>query len=66
MACNWTVHDFKQPPSLVCIAPVEGATDEYREIMCRGGVPFTSVFEWVANTLRGREGTPTLTKFSVS
>jgi predicted acyl esterase len=44
----------EQPPSLKCIAPFEGVSDIYREIICRGGVPYTEFFSWVASTLRGR------------
>jgi uncharacterized protein len=54
LAIGQWVTAIEQPPSLKCIAPWEGATDVYREISCRGGVPFTSFFEWVAGTLRGR------------
>jgi len=43
----------EQPPSLKCIAPFEGVSDIYREIICRGGVPYTAFFKWVASTLRG-------------
>jgi putative CocE/NonD family hydrolase len=43
----------EQPPSLKCIAPFEGVSDIYREIICRGGVPYTAFFQWVASTLRG-------------
>jgi predicted acyl esterase len=44
----------EQPPSLKCIAPFEGASDIYREIICRGGIPYSPFFEWVAGTLRGQ------------
>ncbi len=53
LAIGQWVTAVEQPPSLKCIAPWEGATDIYREISCRGGVAFTSFFEWVASTLRG-------------
>ena len=37
---------IQKPPSLKCIAPWEGFTDKYRDLICRGGVPkvnFTSL-----------------------
>ena len=43
----------ERPPSLKCIAPFEGASDMYRDMLCRGGIPFTSFLDWVASTLRG-------------
>ena len=43
----------EQPPSLKCIAPFEGASDMYRDMLCRGGIPFTAFLDWVAGTLRG-------------
>jgi predicted acyl esterase len=48
----------EQPPSLKCIAPFEGASDIYREIICRGGIPYSAFFEWVAGTLRGEAERP--------
>jgi uncharacterized protein len=54
----------EQPPSLKCIAPFEGASDIYREIICRGGIPYSAFFEWVAGTLRGEAGRPRCFKYS--
>ncbi|KAJ5711468.1 hypothetical protein N7488_005624 [Penicillium malachiteum] len=38
----------ERPPHLSCIAPLEGASDIYREIICRGGVPCKPFFEFMA------------------
>lgn len=37
---QWTAA-AEQPPHLVAIAPWEGLTDEYRDTICRGGIPDT-------------------------
>ena len=55
----------EQPPSLKCIAPFEGASDIYREIICRGGIPYSAFFEWVAGTLRGEAARPRSFKYSL-
>ncbi|KAF7586526.1 hypothetical protein BBP40_008698 [Aspergillus hancockii] len=44
----------ERPPHLTCIAPLEGATDFYRETLCRGGVPFTPFWEMLRSCLSGR------------
>lgn len=36
--CQWYIAAEK-PPHLVCIAPWEGTSDIYRELMCWGGIP---------------------------
>lgn len=38
----------EQPPHLACIAPLEGATDFYRETLCRGGVPYKPFWKLLA------------------
>ncbi|KAF9875483.1 X-Pro dipeptidyl-peptidase C-terminal non-catalytic domain-containing protein [Colletotrichum karsti] len=43
------------PPSLKAIAPWEGFTDKYREVVCRGGIPDATFINLVYNgTIRGR------------
>ncbi|KAE8347389.1 hypothetical protein BDV24DRAFT_157681 [Aspergillus arachidicola] len=44
----------KQPPHLRCIAPLEGAGDLYRDILCRGGIPQTPFWDFLSGLLRGR------------
>ncbi|GFF83783.1 putative serine esterase Mb1866c [Aspergillus lentulus] len=44
----------ERPPHLYCIAPLEGATDFYRETLCRGGVPFTPFWAMLRSCLSGR------------
>ncbi|KAH0594681.1 hypothetical protein MHUMG1_07515 [Metarhizium humberi] len=43
-----------QPPHLKCIAPLEGAGDLYRDILCRGGIPQTAFWNFLSGLLRGR------------
>jgi hypothetical protein len=43
----------EQPPSLTCIAPLEGCSDFYRETLCRGGVPNTPFWELICSSLFG-------------
>ncbi|KAE8406400.1 alpha/beta-hydrolase [Aspergillus pseudonomiae] len=43
-----------QPPHLKCIAPLEGAGDLYRDILCRGGIPQTPFWDFLSGVLRGR------------
>jgi uncharacterized protein len=43
----------QQPPSLKCIAPLEGSSDLYREIHVRGGIACTPFLEWMMGNLRG-------------
>ncbi|OCL02189.1 alpha/beta-hydrolase [Glonium stellatum] len=38
----------ERPPHLACIAPLEGCSDLYREVVCRGGVPFTPFTRFLA------------------
>jgi uncharacterized protein len=38
-AAQWFIA-AEQPPCLTCIAPLEGLSDLYREVICRAGVPF--------------------------
>lgn len=44
----------ENPPHLTCIAPLEGATDFYRETLCRGGVPFKPFWDMLRTCLVGR------------
>ncbi|KAJ5392912.1 hypothetical protein N7465_011886 [Penicillium sp. CMV-2018d] len=44
----------ERPPHLKCIAPLEGASDMYRELLCRGGVPQTAFWDYLANFMVGR------------
>src|ERR1700742_4397256 len=43
----------ERPPSLKCIAPLEGSGDLYREIHVRGGIACTPFLEWMMTNLRG-------------
>lgn len=43
----------EQPPHLKCIAPLEGASDLYREILCRGGIPQIPFWAFLSSVLRG-------------
>jgi predicted acyl esterase len=46
---------IEKPPSLKCIAPWEGFTDKYRDLICRGGVPKYNFASFIFNkTIRGR------------
>ncbi|KAK5052760.1 hypothetical protein LTR84_002626 [Exophiala bonariae] len=47
----------ERPPHLKCIAPFEGASDVYRELICRGGVPGKAFVKFLAGLLFGRNGT---------
>jgi uncharacterized protein len=38
---------MSQPPSLKAIAPWEGFSDVYREVIRRGGIPWTPFLKWV-------------------
>ena len=42
-----------QPPHLACIAPLEGAGDLYRDILCRGGIPQVPFWDFLSGLLRG-------------
>ncbi|KAL2843742.1 Alpha/Beta hydrolase protein [Aspergillus pseudoustus] len=44
----------EQPPHLAAIAPLEGASDPYREDSFRGGVPWTTFSRMITSTLQGR------------
>ncbi|KAK2027851.1 alpha/beta-hydrolase [Colletotrichum zoysiae] len=44
----------ERPPHLKCIAPLEGASDIYREIICRGGVPCKAFLRFLAEQNFGR------------
>ncbi|KAE9366270.1 alpha/beta-hydrolase [Stipitochalara longipes BDJ] len=44
----------ENPPHLKCIAPLEGASDTYRENLCRGGVAQTVFARFIAAGLFGR------------
>lgn len=43
----------EQPPHLAAIAPWEGATDYYRDLLCRGGVPETAFIELIYGGMFG-------------
>ncbi|KAG4414117.1 hypothetical protein IFR04_012769 [Cadophora malorum] len=46
---------IEKPPALKCIAPWEGFTDMYRDLICRGGVPKANFTSFIFNkTIRGR------------
>ncbi|CAK7201833.1 hypothetical protein SEUCBS139899_004548 [Sporothrix eucalyptigena] len=45
-ASQWYIA-AENPPHLACIAPLEGFSDLYREILCRGGVPYTPFFRFL-------------------
>ncbi|OJJ06472.1 hypothetical protein ASPVEDRAFT_140358 [Aspergillus versicolor CBS 583.65] len=44
----------EQPPHLKCIAPLEAASDMYRELLCRGGIPQWPFWGFLAETMCGR------------
>ena len=44
----------ERPPHLCCIAPMEGASDVYRELLCRGGVPTKAFMGMLPGTLFGK------------
>ncbi|KAH8693345.1 Alpha/Beta hydrolase protein [Phaeosphaeriaceae sp. PMI808] len=39
LACTQWFIAAERPPHLTCILPLEGMSDLYREVLCRGGVP---------------------------
>lgn len=43
----------ERPPHLKCIAPLEGASDMYRELWCRGGIPQWPFWGFLAETMCG-------------
>lgn len=45
----------ERPPHLKCIAPLEGASDVYRELLCRGGVPQTAFWGYLADLMVGKQ-----------
>ncbi|KAJ3548657.1 hypothetical protein NM208_g901 [Fusarium decemcellulare] len=52
---QWTAA-VQKPPSLKCIAPWEGFTDKYRDVVCRGGIPKRDFVSFIFNkTIRGRQ-----------
>ena len=44
----------EKPPHLKCIAPWEGAGDQYREMLMRGGIPQTDFMEFVLSAFPGK------------
>jgi len=46
----------ENPPHLTCFAPWEGASDFYRDTLCRGGVPYPCDLMWnlLETTMIGR------------
>ncbi|RSL54657.1 hypothetical protein CEP53_007364 [Fusarium sp. AF-6] len=52
---QWTAA-IQKPPSLKCIAPWEGFTDKYRDVVCRGGIPSKGFVSFIFDkTIRGRQ-----------
>lgn len=43
----------QRPPHLKCIAPLEGMSDLFQEVMCRGGIPDANFFNMVVAMLKG-------------
>jgi predicted acyl esterase len=43
-----------QPPSLKALAPWEGFGDNYREVVRRGGIPWTPFLKWVLLGIPGK------------
>jgi predicted acyl esterase len=43
----------ERPPHTKCIAPLEGASDIYRELICRGRIPGWAFFGFIAETMSG-------------
>ena len=44
----------ERPLHLKCIAPFEGASDTYREMACRGGVPTKAFIRFITSALFGK------------
>lgn len=44
----------EQPPHLLAIAPLEGASDSFRETSFRGGIPATVFARSIAEALPGK------------
>ncbi|KAH7201147.1 Alpha/Beta hydrolase protein [Fusarium oxysporum] len=56
MATTQWATAIQKPPSLKCIAPWEGFTDKYRDVVCRGGIPKRDFVNFIFNkTIRGRQ-----------
>ena len=53
--CQYFAADLK-PPHLAAIAPWEGYSDIYRDVVCRGGIPGAEFLNAVNKTLRLPEG----------
>ncbi|MEM7023582.1 MAG: CocE/NonD family hydrolase [Pseudomonadota bacterium] len=53
------------PPSLKAMAPWEGQTDSYREVLYHGGVPETSFTKFWLNRINGLANTPPLPEHDV-
>lgn len=49
---QWSIA-AERPPHLKCIAPFEGFSDLYKEILCRGGVPYPTFWQFLSSLLRG-------------
>ena len=49
-----------KPPHLAAIAPWEGYSDIYRDVVCRGGIPGAEFLDAINKTLRLREGIESL------
>jgi predicted acyl esterase len=43
----------ERPPHLACIAPWEGCTDMYRQLVCRGGIPEVGFMDMLMDNLYG-------------
>ena len=46
----------QQPPHLVCIAPWESTTDQYRECLYEGGIPMLTFNEYIVSSVTGLGG----------
>ncbi|VUC23379.1 unnamed protein product [Clonostachys rosea] len=46
----------EKPPHLKAIAPWEGLSDVYRELLCRGGIPNSSFFDFRSKGYCGKNG----------
>ncbi|KAF9880406.1 x-pro dipeptidyl-peptidase c-terminal non-catalytic domain-containing protein [Colletotrichum karsti] len=51
--CQWYIA-VERPPHLACIAPFEGASDNLRESLSRGGIPAPPFMKMLQNLLVGR------------
>ena len=52
-AAQWFIA-AERPPHLTAIAPWEGWSDSFRDMLCRGGIPATAFFETLLQTFSGQ------------